>query len=204
LKIPIENLPVLTPGATDSLKKGSTMVVIGNSLGVFPSVAVGGFLEIRDDGMILLDLHVPPGSCGSPVLDEAGRLIGIWIGHSRKESNDAADAGLGLALPVEKMIPALEALLVPPNGWVGISVIDLERNVFGKGVRVIGVTPDGPAAKAAIAVGDTLVGFRGKPVETAASLARRVRLCKPGTPEVFMVHHAGRELARRIDIQAGP
>jgi serine protease Do len=205
LKIPFNDLVALTPGRTDSLKRGSLLIVIGNSLGVFPSVAMGTFLDIRDDGLIEMDLHVPPGNCGSPVLDENGRLVGIWIGQNMLESCDVG-GGLkpGLALPIEKIDSAVQRMLEPQNGWVGISVVDLDHDHFGKGVRVVTLTQGGPAAKAALVVGDTLVAFNGQQIENARLLARWVRQVKPTDQAVFVVSRNGEEHFYRIQVQAAP
>jgi S1-C subfamily serine protease len=205
LKIPIGKLAALTPGSADSLKRGSPLVVIGNSLGVFPSVAIGTFLDIRDDGLMEMDLHVPPGNCGSPVLDENGRLVGIWIGQNSLESCDT-EGGLrpGLAMPIEKIGPAVQRMLEPHNGWVGISVVDLDHEHFGKGVRVVAVTPESPAAKASIAPGDTLVAFNNMRVESAVALARWVKQSKPASKVVFIISKGGEDIFHPISIQAAP
>jgi S1-C subfamily serine protease len=126
----------------------------------------------RIDRRIGLDIRLGPGEEGGPVIDAAGGLLGIsTLGPRRRV----------LVIPtatVERVIEPLSAAGRIARGWLGLAVQPVEvpealREPAGQshGLMVLGVTRDGPAARAGVLMGDILVAIDGSAVAGAAQLA---------------------------------
>jgi S1-C subfamily serine protease len=188
-------------GKTSGLCKGTPLTVLGNSFGIFPSVTLGRFLTKRQDGLIEIDGMIPPGNCGSPVLDSNGRLIGMIVG--RFQDKREPSRVVGLAMPSETVQSFLCKIIKTPNartGWIGVSVVDLTGTAGRIGVRVVGVTADGPAHQAEICVGDTIIRFQGNPIHSAQELASRVKDSLPDSKINFSIQRGKQETLRSVKV----
>lgn len=207
LNLPLPNLLPIPMGESSELALQSQLTVLGNSLGVFPSVTLGTYLGRRPDGMLELSCVIPPGNCGSPVLDETGHIVGILAGRVKRKIKEKEESKMGVVLPIEKVRDTVDKILkhlYKVRGWVGISVIDLEYKVLGRGVRVVGVVPGGPAARAEICTGDTVVEFDGQSIHNAKELADWVKQTSPNHQAVFLVRKGEKEIAHRVRVGAMP
>ena len=126
----------------------------------------------RIDQRIVLDLRLGRGEEGGPVVDAAGKLLGIsTLGPRRRV----------LAIPTATVERVLEPLLTKgrvARGWLGaavqpVLVPEALRDEAGQaqGLMVLGVTRDGPAAQAGVLMGDILVALDGAAVAGASQLA---------------------------------
>jgi S1-C subfamily serine protease len=208
LKLPYDDIHPIPLGNASDLKTGSQITVLGNSLGVFPSVTLGTFIGKRADGLLDLGVVVPPGNSGSPVLDESGQLIGILAGRVMKSGNRQGVMGkMGIALPVERIReivdPALHSLSMK-KGWIGITVVDLEGRYSGKGVRVVNLVSGGPADRAGICLGDTIIGVEGESVRYAHELAEWVQQSAPDRKIRFIISTGGKEIAKSVNVSPKP
>ena len=103
--------------------------------------------------MIQTDAAINPGNSGGPLLDSAGRLIGV---NTQIASPSGASAGIGFAIPVDevnRIVPRLirDGRLVRPA--LGIAALPPSVNAalkLPKGVGVVQVTPGSPAARAGV------------------------------------------------------
>ena len=218
-------------GQSANLNSGIQLTVLGNSLGIFPSVTLGRFIGRRPDGLMEIDGNIPPGNCGSPVLDAGGRLVAMIVGRHQDPANPSRVTGL--ALPVEDVQKTLNRFQrsLASSGWIGISVVDLGaesqsgrgliregrrsenvRPMAGgpvsrgriDGVRVVAVVAGGPADKAKIAVGDTIFRFMGNPVKSARQVAEWVKTLAPNRKITFSIRNGNRESETSVTVAGRP
>jgi len=208
LKLPISELTPLSVGKVSQLNIRSQLALIGNSLGVFPSVTLGTYLGKRPDGMLKLGVVVPPGNCGGPVLDGSGRVVGILAGRVlNNKFTRSEEERMGVALPIERAKQVLDYALrrIKTNrGWIGVSVVNLENGNSGKGVKVMRVVPGSPAERAEICRGDTIVGFGKQAVRNARELAYWARKISPGHRVVFRIQRGRKVVSKFVRVGVGP
>ncbi|OVE78916.1 hypothetical protein BVY01_04055 [bacterium I07] len=207
LKLAVRGLQSMDLGSSLELDTQSQLASLGNSLGVFPSLSLGMFKGRSDEGFLHLNMSVAPGNCGSPVLDENGKAVGVIIGRALTESSQnsakSSFSGVGLAIPIEQVQHVIETALKQlssQKGWIGITVKPLQNCVEGWLV-VTGVDPGGPAEEAGIAKGDTLVGFQGSPIQSQATLAESVRKLAPSDEIQFHIKKGMTETRFNVRVQ---
>jgi serine protease Do len=170
--------------APPALKQGDCVILLGNSLGVFPSVTLGHIITFKSNGYYLFDGSVPPGNSGGPIFNREGQLVGMLAGRIH---SDFQKEPVGVAVPYENIQPVLERFFSFARkklGWMGLYVSNLESSER-TGVRVVGVIPDSPADRATIVHGDTLVALDGDPILSAEALARRIQSLSPNEKVTF-------------------
>ena len=184
-------------GTSHELKVGQTVLAIGNPFGLDHTLTTGVVSalgrSIDGDGsnntmedLIQTDAAINPGNSGGPLLDSAGRLIGVNVAIY---SPSGASAGIGFAIPVDTVNRVVPQLV--QNGRyirpvLGITMNDevTERVVqrLGiEGVLVLEVAPGSPAQKAGlkgtkvkandeVILGDIIQAIDGTPVTNTSEL----------------------------------
>lgn len=177
----------LTPlplGDSDKLRAGQLVFAFGSPLGLDNTVtmgvvsAVGRQLE-PDDPMVYIQTDAPinPGSSGGPLVDAAGKVVGI---NTLILSQGGGNEGLGFAAPSNIVGSVYEQLKTHGRvrrgsiGAVAQSIttvlaeaLQLPQDV---GALIADVDPDGPGAAGGLRVGDIVVGIDGKPIENGRQL----------------------------------
>ena len=217
---PLTPLPV---GTSSDLRVGQAVFAIGNPFGLSRTLTTGvvsaldrrlptaGGREIQ--GVIQTDAAINPGNSGGPLIDSAGRLIGV---NTAILSETGAYAGVGFAVPVDivnEAVPALIRTGTVPQPGIGIAVADeeLTAQLGVHGVVVAEVLPDTPAAEAGLIgidvrrrqLGDVITRVNGTPTATLAELAAALEQVGIGNEAELTVLRAGRERTvsvRVIDI----
>jgi S1-C subfamily serine protease len=132
------------------------------------------FWEYMVDRAIMSTV-VNPGLAGAPLFDSDARLIGIV------SLGIAAVARYSLAVPYELFAAHRAEILGdvartrPARAWIGFY-----PHGYDGGVVITGVLAGGPAEKAGLAQGDTLLSVDGKPVQTLRELYREIWRKRPG------------------------
>jgi S1-C subfamily serine protease len=159
----------------------------------------------RVDRRILVDIRLGSREEGGPVLDAAGRVLGISTLGPRRRA---------LVIPAATVERVLEPLLTKgrvERGWLGAAVqpVLVPETVQAEagqslGLIVIGVTKDGPAAQAGVLAGDILVGVDGASVGSPAELAARLDEASVGTQVELRLIRAGALQSLGVTIGARP
>lgn len=208
-------LPYLTVDGSLAPRVGQLAVAIGNPLGFESTVstgvvsALGRSLRGRGnrliDGVIQHTAPLNPGNSGGPLLDTAGRVIGVNTAIIARSQN------LGFAIAVETASWVLGQILQHGRvrrAWLGIGAArrPLDRRLayhHGLGaaaIEVQSVEPGSPAAKTGLVDGDLLVRFDGKPLESVEDLHKVLRTTEAGKPISLGVIRRG----VRVDLTVTP
>jgi S1-C subfamily serine protease len=194
-------VPIKVAKATQ-LEVGQKAVAIGNPFGLDHTLTTGvisalgrqvqgaGGVTIRD--MIQTDAAINPGNSGGPLLDSTGQLIGM---NTMIFSKSGSSAGIGFAVPVATIARIVPQIIKTGRAeqlglGIGIDPMQkLERRLGLRGVIVLAVPPESPAAKAGmrgitqtrqgISLGDIIIGVDDKRVETFDDLYTILDAHKP-------------------------
>jgi putative serine protease PepD len=202
IKVSNASLAAATWADSSQLKVGDIAIAIGNPLGLRSSVTEGIVSAFRGavpegngvtiPSMIQTTAAINPGNSGGALVDIEGRVIGIpTLAASDPQLGGGAAPGIGFAIP-SNLAKDIAGQLVR-NGkvvnshraYLGIRVGD----TGGAGVYVGAVTPNGPAAKAGLKVGDVIVSIDGKPTPTTDALSVLLATLKPGQKVSIVVRH---------------
>ena len=156
-------------GASSSLKVGQSAIAIGNPFGQFERTMTEGIISALNRtietestvlrGVIQTDAAINRGNSGGPLLDLNGRLIGV---NSAIYSPTGTSAGVGLAIPVDKVSRVVPALIENgryPHPWLGLEELGYEispalaralRLSVEQGLLIARVYQDSPADQAGI------------------------------------------------------
>lgn len=211
-------LGTVTPLSVDGSlapRVGQLAVAIGNPLGFESTVSTGvvsalgrslrGKSNRLIDGVIQHTAPLNPGNSGGPLLDTAGRVLGVNTAIIARSQN------LGFAIAVETAAWVLGQLLQHGRvrrAWLGLGAArrPLDRRLayhHGLGaaaVEIQAVEPGSPAARAGLVDGDLLVKFADKPVESVDGLHRILRGWQAGLSARLVVIRRG----ARLDLDITP
>lgn len=223
---PLRPVPV---GSASDLQVGQSVYAIGNPFGLDQTLTTGVISGLgrsirtdtkrRIDDVIQTDAAVNPGNSGGPLLDSAGRLIGM---NTAIVSPSGASAGIGFAVPVEainRVVPRLIRGEAAPRAGFGITLMpDRVARQLGvsQGVVVMGVVEGGAAAEAGwrptrrdartgrIAVGDVIIGLDGEDVRTQTDLIDLLAARSPGDTVEVTLRRGTQTESGTIRLQALP
>ncbi len=201
-------------GNSDSARVGDWVMAIGNPFGLGGTVTAGIIsAKTRDinagpyDSFIQTDAAINRGNSGGPLFNMNGEVIGI---NTAIYSPSGGSIGIGFAVPAslaKQVIGDLQEFGRTRRGWIGVriqSVSDEIAEGLGmdkpEGALVAAVTPDGPAAKAGIEVGDIILSFDGKDVPDMRSLPRIVAETDIGKDAPVTVWRNGAEVTLGLDV----
>ena len=184
-------LPAAPLGDSERLRVGDWVVAIGNPLGLHHTVTAGIVSATRrtldDSGVEFLqtDTALSPGSSGGPLLDLAGRVVGINVGIL---SPGGQNIGLNVAIPislVQEVLPHLLAGAVV-HGWIGVATAPLSpRGATARGLSdglvLAAITDDGPAERAGLLAGDIVTAIADDPSIRLRDFYRHIRRQAPGS-----------------------
>ncbi len=211
--------PALPLGKSGDLRVGQTAYAIGNPFGLDQSLTMGiisalkrhlptsGGREVSD--VIQTDTAINPGNSGGPLLDSAGRVIGV---NTAIFSPSGTNAGIGFAIPVDvanRIVPALIRSGRVPTPGIGILVADeaTTAQLGVPGVVIADVVPDSPAARAGLrgidrakgAIGDVIVAADGQPVQRLTDLTQQLERAGQGKTVTLTVQRGSN--SRQVEVQ---
>lgn len=160
---PKQKLPPLAVGSSKELVVGQKVYAIGNPFGLDQTLTTGivSALDREIDsvnqrtirGVVQTDAAINPGNSGGPLLDSAGRVIGV---NTAIYSPSGTSAGIGFAIPVDevnRIVPRLirDGRMVRPALGVAVGPETMTRALgLPRGVPLVQVTPGGPAHQAGL------------------------------------------------------
>lgn len=210
--------PPLAVGTSADLKVGQSTFAIGNPFGLDHTLTTGVISALQRrlptgegrelSGVIQTDAAINPGNSGGPLLDSAGRLIGV---NTAIFSPSGASAGIGFAVPVDvvnRVVPDLIRMGRVRNPGIGI-IAGQEATAARlgiDGVVVLRVLRGSPAASAGLRgvdqasgeIGDVIVGVGQKPVHRLADLTAALEAAGVGQAVDLAVERDGRTRSVRV------
>jgi S1-C subfamily serine protease len=238
LKVDVD-AQALTPLAladSDDVEVGDPVVAIGNPFGLERTVTSGIVSalqrEVRApnnftiDHVIQTDAPINSGNSGGPLIDTAGRVIGV-NSQIEKGSGGGGNVGIGFAVPSNTVKSVVAQLLDDgrvDRAYLGVSLQDIDSEVADvlklpadSGVLVGAVQPGSPADRAGLEGGDTqvvvagesyqiggdmIVAIDGKDVASVDALREAIAAHKPGESiPVTVVHTDGKR--QTISVKLG-
>jgi S1-C subfamily serine protease len=220
-------LPPIPIGTSSDLQVGQKVFAIGNPFGFDQTLTSGiisglgreitGATNRPIRGVIQTDAAINPGNSGGPLLDSAGRVIGI---NAAILSPSGAYAGIGFATPVDalnRIVPRIirgEQIQKPRLGII-MAEDYLVRRLGLEGALILTVTPNGAADKAGLlptrrdekgglVLGDRIIAIDGEPVRSTNDLFRIIDSHKIGDTVRVTVMREDRKIEAQVKLQSLP
>ena len=220
---PARELPPIAVGASNDLLVGQKVFAIGNPFGLDQTLTTGiisglgrviesiSGREIQD--VIQTDAAINPGNFGGPLLDSAGRLVGV---NTAIKSPTGTSAGIGFAVPVDtvnRVVPELirGGRFVRPGLGVVLWPEEVTERLGLEGALVRSVLPGSAAERAGLqeAVsegsdmrGDRIVGVGGTPVRRNGDLQHRLAQYGVGETVTLELVRGGQRLDVQVTLQS--
>jgi S1-C subfamily serine protease len=214
-------LPPLPLGTSRDLRVGQKVFAIGNPFGLDQSLTTGVISALgrsiqavngrQIEGVIQTDAAINPGNSGGPLLDSAGRLVGV---NTAIASPTGAYSGIGFAVPVDtvnKVVPELiqHGRIVRPQIGVALADDSIVQRLGLDGALVLRVTPGSSAEQAglrgtrraddgSIVVGDVIKRFGDAPIRSGEDLVNALESSKAGQRIALVIERDGAQ--RQVDI----
>ncbi|WP_031082565.1 MULTISPECIES: trypsin-like peptidase domain-containing protein [unclassified Streptomyces] len=225
--VKVKGVKGLTPmplGNSDGVRVGDPVVAIGAPFDLAGTVT-SGIISAKErpitaggeegDGSdvsyvdaLQTDAPINPGNSGGPLLDGAGRAVGINSairsadsGSAESDGGQAGSIGLGFAIPINQGKRVAEELINTGRATHPVIGITLDMGYAGDGARVgakggdggAAVTPGGPGAKAGIKPGDVITAVDGQRVHSGEELIVKTRAHRPGDRLELTLERDGKE-----------
>lgn len=218
IKVDAQNLPTVKIGRADTLRVGQWVVAIGSPFG-FEQSASQGIVSALGRSLpgdayvpfVQTDVPVNPGNSGGPLIDLAGRVVGV---NSQIYSQSGGYQGVAFAIPIDVAIQVATQLKNEgkvTRGWLGIGIQEVNQQLASSfklaqpiGALVASVAPGSPAAVAGIKPGDVIRSYDGKPIIEAGDLPPKVAVTPPGHDAALDVWRNGQSLGIDVTIARLP
>jgi S1-C subfamily serine protease len=224
---PANRLHPIPIGTSKDLQVGQTVFAIGNPFGLDQTLTTGVISALNREiesvtrrpiqGVIQSDAAINPGNSGGPLLDSAGRLIGV---NTAIYSPSGASAGIGFAIPVDtvnRIVPELIRSGKITRPGLGVQLDEqineqISRRLGVKGVLVVDVARGGAASKAGIQptrrdaegrlrLGDIITAVDGKKVETPNDLFLTLEKYKVGDAVNLTLLRDGKSVQAKVNLE---
>ncbi|HKG38773.1 MAG TPA: trypsin-like peptidase domain-containing protein [Conexibacter sp.] len=207
-------LSPLALGDSSTAQVGDPVLAIGNPFGLDRTLTTGVVSALQRQitapngftiqHVIQTDAPINPGNSGGPLLDAAGRVMGINSQIITGGGTGSGNVGIGFAVPIntaKRLLPQLKQTGSVVHAYLGItgatidaSLADLQLKV-DRGVLLQTVQSDGPASKAGLhggtiesqlggarimLGGDVIQSFDGKEIDSMSDLTAEIAKHKPG------------------------
>jgi putative serine protease PepD len=188
------------------VRVGDDVYAIGNPFGLERSFTAGIVSAVNRqikapngftiDDAIQTDAPVNQGNSGGPLLDTAGKVIGVV---SQIASETGGNVGIGYAVPSDTVRTVVDGLLRDgeiKRAYLGVRLAELDN-----GVRLAEVIDGEPADDAGLRAGDTVLEAAGQKVDTAGDIQSAVAARRPGEELELKIRRGGSE--RTVTVKLG-
>ena len=222
---PAKQLHPIPIGTSKDLQVGQSVFAIGNPFGLDQTLTTGVISALNREidsvtrrpiqGVIQSDAAINPGNSGGPLLDSAGRLIGV---NTAIYSPSGASVGIGFAIPVDtvnRIVPELirSGKIIRPGlgiqiaddqiaqrlGVTGILVVDVAR---GSAAAKAGIQPTRRDAEGRLRLGDIITALDGKKVESPNDLYLLLEKYKIGDAVNISILRNGKTVETKVALEA--
>lgn len=210
-----QKLPALPLGTSRELQVGQRVFAIGNPFGLDQTLTMGVVSALGREiesvtrrtirGVIQTDAAINPGNSGGPLLDSAGRLVGV---NTMIYSPSGGSSGIGFAIPVDevnRIVPRLirDGRIVRPALGISSAPPSLTQSLqLPNGVALVGVTPGSPAQRAGleafrrgrdgrVVAGDVITAINDEAVSDIDDLLNVLERFRPGDRVTLTVSRGG-------------
>ncbi|MBH5334472.1 trypsin-like peptidase domain-containing protein [Streptomyces pactum] len=206
---------------SSEVEVGQIVLAMGSPLGLSSSVtqgivsAVGRTVRAESDGgtgtmmsdLVQTSAPINPGNSGGALVNLANQVVGVpTLAATDPELGDAA-AGIGFAIPSSTVTSIADQIIsqgkVTDSGKAALGIT--ARTLLGDdyqpaGVAVVSVAEDGPAAKAGIEAGDTIVAVDGAEVRSMTDLSEALAAHEPGDEATVGYERDGERHTARVTL----
>ena len=221
------HLKTLTTDNASNLKLGARVTAVGNAggtgrltssrgnvTGLHRSITVQGDSGTTEQltGLIETNAALQPGDSGGPLLNTAGRVVGIDTAAS-SSSPFASASRHGYAIPIGKATTIAKQIVsgrssatvhIGATAFLGVQLGN-SSSFGGQGATIVGVVPGAPAAAAGLVPGDVIVAVAGRAVSGPSDIAPIILARKPGGKVTVTYFDAsGQSQSAIVTLAGGP
>jgi S1-C subfamily serine protease len=224
---PREKLPAIPIGISRDLLVGQKVFAIGNPFGLDQTLTTGIVSALNREigsanqrtirGVIQTDAAINPGNSGGPLLDSAGRLIGV---NTAIYSLSGASAGIGFAIPVDevnRIVPRLirDGRITRPTLGISAASESIVRALrLPAGVALVEVAPGSAAARAgllafarardgSIVAGDVITAINDDAVNNWDDMLTALEKRQPGDTVTLTLWRSGKSRKQAVTLGHG-
>jgi S1-C subfamily serine protease len=227
IEAPPNLLPAIPIGRSSDLQVGQRVYALGNPFGYDQTMTSGIISGLGREitsvsgrpikGVIQTDAPLNPGNSGGPLIDSAGRVIGM---NTAILSPTGAYAGIGFATPIDtinRIVPQIIRGDTAPQPSLGVTLAPdhLVRRLGYDGVLIVSTEPNAPARKAGlcetrrsdlgkIVFGDLITAVNGEPVRTEDEFLTAIDKHKVGDTVQLSVRRDGKKITVPVTLEACP
>ncbi|WP_416233472.1 HhoA/HhoB/HtrA family serine endopeptidase [Anabaena sp. UHCC 0451] len=222
IQIDANNLPTLALGNSNTLQPGEAVIAIGNPLGLNNTVTSGiisatdrsssdiGASDKRVD-YLQTDAAINPGNSGGPLLNARGEVIGMNTAIIQGAQ------GLGFAIPINTVQKISQELISKgrvEHPYLGVQMATLTPELkdriilrFGdrvnlvaeRGVLLVRIVPESPAAVGGLKPGDVIKSINNQPVNKVEEVQKIVEKSQIGSPLQIQIDRNGRTIQLTVE-----
>ena len=229
IRVSRRTLPALVLGSSSAVVVGDPVFAVGAPLGLDSTVTSGivsalnrpvtaggaGASSASFINAIQTDAAINPGNSGGPLLDMAGRVIGVnsaiaRVAGAQSTDGQSGNIGVGFAIPSDQVRKTAEQLIANGKATHPVIGILIDTSYKGEGVKIADkpqkgsspVAKGGPADKAGLRPGEVILRFDGRPVTDADEFVVAVRAKSVGQVVELTVRRGKTERTVKMTLQA--